>query len=275
MKNLNKQDLYNIIFLSDTPKGKLFDLILLWSIVLSILVTIFDSLPSLSPELKSAFYVMEWIFTLMFTVEYALRIYVSHQPTRYIFSFWGIIDLLAIIPTYISLFVYGTQYLLIVRILRLLRIFRILKLMRYYSEALMLMGALKASVSKITIFLFTVTALAVILGAVMFVVEGEKNGFTSIPQSIYWAIVTITTVGYGDMTPKTPLGKIIASITMILGYAIIAVPTGILTVEIAKSSELKSECPKCNHKNKEFALFCNQCGSILKVEKPSNVHQSV
>lgn len=259
-----KEELYRIIFESDTKAGKRFDVILLWCILFSILTAILDSVPDINLSFKSGFYIIEWIFTVLFSFEYFLRIYVSRRAFRYIFSFWGMVDLLAILPTYLSLFFMGYHYLLIVRIFRLLRVFRILKLMRFNREAIALLKALKASAYKISIFFSAVLTIVILLGTIMYVVEGGENGFTSIPQSIYWAIITITTVGYGDIVPHTVLGKFISSLAMIIGYAIIAVPTGILTVEMSRNSELKITCPNCGSKNLVSSNYCSHCGAELK-----------
>ncbi len=266
---INKTLLYKIVFENDTKRGKQFDIVLLWSILISIIVVMLDSIPFLNQLLNIEFYFIEWFFTVLFTFEYLLRIYVSKKPAKYIFSFWGFVDLFSILPTYLSLFLYGYQYLLIVRIIRLLRVFRILKLIRFNREATVLISALKASSYKIGIFLSSVITITIILGTIMYVVEGGENGFTSIPQSIYWAIITITTVGYGDIVPHTIMGKFIASFAMIIGYAIIAVPTGIVTVEMSKSGESKLPCSDCGHKNIDSAKFCNSCGSKLDLKSDS------
>jgi voltage-gated potassium channel len=209
----------------------------------------------------------EWFFTLLFTVEYLLRLICVGKPWRYARSFFGIVDLMAIIPTYLSLFLPGTHYLLVIRILRLLRIFRIFKLTGYLSEAQVIKSALWASQKKISVFLLTVVALVVIIGSLIYVIEGEKNGFTNIPVSIYWAIVTLTTVGYGDLSPQTPLGKMLASIVMIAGYGIIAVPTGIVTVEFTHAIKKKistEACPACGTEGHDpDALYCKYCGAKL------------
>ncbi len=260
----SKQQLYKIVFESDTKAGKQFDVLLLWCILVSILVAILDSIPSLNERFKDEFYIIEWIFTIIFSLEYLLRIYISPKPLRYIFSFWGFVDLLTILPTYISLFSYGYHYLLVVRIVRLLRVFRILKLARFNREAMILSKALKASSYKIGIFFSAVLTIVVLLGTIMYVVERGENGFTSIPQSIYWAIITVTTVGYGDIVPHTILGKFISSFAMIIGYAIIAVPTGIISVEISKKENIKVICPQCGAQNSDISNYCSHCGSTLK-----------
>lgn len=256
--------MYVTVFGTATRAGRLFDVFLLWTILFSVIVVMLESVPEFGDVFGREFLVVEWIMTGIFTMEYILRIWISPKPVRYIFSFWGIIDLLSILPTYLSLFIGGYHYLLVVRIFRLLRVFRVFKLARFSSEAKILREALKSSLHKVGIFLIAVLAIVVILGTVMYVVEGGKEGFTSIPQSIYWAIVTVTTVGYGDMVPHTVFGKFISSIAMITGYAIIAVPTGIVTVAMARSSEQKKTCKNCGHGNEKAAAFCNTCGKGLK-----------
>ena len=260
---ISKQQLYRIVFYSDTKVGKQFDVFLLWSILLSVFVAILDSLPVLGEPVKQLFYILEWVLTIVFTAEYIMRIAISEKPKKYIFSFWGFVDLIAVFPTYLSLFVVGYHYLIVVRVLRLLRVFRILRLVRFYSEALVLVNALKASFYRITIFFTAVLTIVILLGTIMYVIEGGDNGFTSIPQGIYWAIITITTVGYGDIVPVTVLGKMVSSIAMIIGYAIIAVPTGIVTVAIARAAEPKSECKTCNMQNDADAIYCKRCGTKL------------
>ncbi|MBN1894100.1 ion transporter [bacterium] len=259
----NKKRLYQIVFESDTRAGKGFDILLIWSIVISVLVVMLDSINVLQQRFAALFLLAEWFFTILYTLEYLLRIYISVKPGRYIFSFWGLIDLLAIFPTYFSLLVPGYQYFLVVRILRVFRIFRILKLYRFNKEALTLMKALKASAYKISIFLSVVLSVVVLLGTIMYAVEGPENGYTSIPQSIYWAIITITTVGYGDIVPQTTLGKMISSLTMLIGYSIIAVPTGIVTFEMARAVETGASCGRCGSKNNKKARFCSNCGKKL------------
>lgn len=264
---MDKHSLYQIVFENDTKAGKRFDVILLWCILISIFVTILDSVPLLNQNYKEHFHFIEWGFTLLFSIEYLLRIYISPKPFRYVVSFWGLVDLLAILPTYASLFFYGYHYLLVVRILRLLRVFRILKLVRFNREAMVLLRALKAGSYKIGIFFSTVLTIVVLLGTIMYVVENGENGFTSIPQSIYWAIITVTTVGYGDIVPHTVLGKFISSFAMIIGYAIIAVPTGIITVEISRSTDKKITCSGCGSENGETSNYCTHCGLPLSKAK--------
>jgi len=260
----NREKLYNIIFETDTNAGKHFDVALLWVILFSVFAVLLESVPEIHSGFSDYLIVTEWILTAVFTVEYLLRIWISPKPIAYLFSFWGLIDFLSILPTYLSLIFVGYHYLLVVRIFRLLRVFRILKLARFNKEAQLLIHSLKSSMYKISIFLMAVIAIVTFLGTIMYVVEGGEKGFTSIPQSIYWAIVTVTTVGYGDMVPHTVIGKFISSIAMIMGYAIIAVPTGIITVEMANSARKSVKCTKCNWNNDTSANYCNQCGTNLK-----------
>jgi voltage-gated potassium channel len=274
MKNVEREipetgwqkKLHEIVFEADTPAGKAFDVTVIGLILLSLLAVILESVQSVREEYGEALWTAEWIFTVLFTVEYILRIISVRRPLRYMLSFFGLVDLLAIIPGYLSLLLPGTQYLLTIRVLRLLRIFRILKLTEYISEGKIITSALVASRRKISVFLVSVLAIVTVVGTTMYVIEGEENGFTSIPTSIYWAIVTLTTVGYGDLSPKTPLGKTLASIVMILGYAIIAVPTGIVTAELTrKSRQLSTQvCPDCHAQDHDAdAVFCKYCGAKL------------
>jgi voltage-gated potassium channel len=258
--------LHEIVFESDTRAGRVFDLTLIWLIVLSLVVIMLESVKSIRENYGEALFVVEWIFTILFSFEYLLRLLSVKKPFRYIFSFYGLVDLLAIAPTYISLLVPGTHYLLMIRVLRLLRIFRILKLSEYLSEANVITSALKASRRKISVFLIAVLAMVTVIGSLIYVIEGEENGFTDIPTSIYWAIVTLTTVGYGDLSPKTPLGKILASIVMIAGYAIIAVPTGIVTAELTRTTKSVSSqvCFECHAEGHDAdAVFCKYCSGRL------------
>lgn len=260
--------LHEIIYESNTKEGKAFDVSLLILIVLSILVVMLDSIESYRNSYGHIFIILEWIFTIIFTIEYILRLITIKQPLRYAISFLGIIDLLAIIPAYLSLFFAGGQTLLVFRALRLLRIFRIFKLNHYISEMRFLGAAVKGSLRKISIFMMIVLMLVIILGSLMYLVEAGQNGFNSIPDSVYWAIVTITTVGYGDISPVTPLGKFLASFIMMMGYGIIAVPTGIITTEMAlavKRKEQKHEvCPRCGKEGHDAdADFCKKCGERL------------
>ena len=260
--------LHVIIYEADTPAGKLFDVILLWVILFSILMVMLESVASLDQKYHNFFNISEWIVTIVFTIEYFARIIAIRNPKKYIFSFYGIIDLLSTLPKYISLFFAGTHYLAAIRALRLLRIFRILKLMKFVGASNRILVALRNSRPKILVFLFAVIVVSFILGTIMYLIEGPKSGFTSIPTSIYWTIVTLTTVGYGDIAPQTALGQVIATIIMIIGYGIIAVPTGIVSAEIAlKSSELDSNtncCQYCSAEmHKDGAKFCYKCGHQL------------
>ena len=259
--------IYEVIFEADTPSGKLFDVLLIVAILLSVTVVFLESIEVLKNDYGRIFYALEWGFTILFTIEYLLRIICVNKPLRYIFSFYGIIDFLSIAPTYLSLIIVGSQYLLAIRILRLLRVFRVFKLTHLLTQSNILVGALKASRAKIAVFLFAVLTSVVVIGAIIYVVEGPEHGFTSIPVSMYWAIVTLTTVGYGDISPQTPLGQFIASIVMILGYAIIAVPTGIVSVEIASAAKKQittQVCPNClSEGHDKDATHCKYCGSKL------------
>lgn len=255
-----RDQINKVIFGHDTKSGRLFDIILLWVILASVVVVVLESVPSLRNQFYDVFLVIEWTITVIFTLEYVMRVWSTRTPGRYIFSFWGLVDLLSILPTYLELINFGFHYLLAVRILRLLRVFRIFKLIRFNREAQKLLLAMKGSGHKIGVFLMVVVSIMVLLGTLMYVIEGGENGFTSIPQSIYWAIVTVTTVGFGDIVPQTVLGKFLSSIAMIMGYAIIAVPTGIISVELAKNKSEDKVCEQCNHDNPDDAHFCNQCG---------------
>lgn len=265
--NAIKQQLYTIIFGHDTPAGKLFDLVLIYTIVISVLVVILDSLTVFNGHYKLVFKTFEWAFTIFFTLEYGVRIYCSPNRWRYIISFYGVVDLLSIIPTYLSIFFTDVTFLSIIRLLRVLRVFRILKLVRYLIEANILARALIMSRRKIFVFFSVVLVLATIFGSLMFVVEGPENGFTSIPKSIYWTIVTITTVGYGDITPHTVLGQFIAALVMLTGYSIIAVPTGIFTAEIAQEMQRQRQLRYCQHcergGHEQDSRYCRHCGAEL------------
>lgn len=256
-----------IIFEHQTPGGKAFDVALIWFIVASVIVVMLDSVQDIRADYGLALRVVEWGFTLVFTVEYLLRLWCASRSAAYARSFFGVVDLLAILPTYLSLFIPGGQALLTVRVLRLLRVFRVLKLAQYVKEAAVLMRALRASRHKIIVFVFGVLTLVVTLGSLMYIVEGAENGFTSIPKSVYWAIVTLTTVGYGDIAPQTTLGQALAAVIMILGYGIIAVPTGIVTVEIGAATRQTAAgriCPQCALKGHDTdARHCKGCGGKL------------
>lgn len=267
--NLIKNKIYIIIEGTDTPAGKLFDVLILVAIITSVLVVMLDSVLFLRLQYGRLFFVAEWFFTILFTIEYALRLYSAPNLRRYVTSFYGAVDLLALLPTYLSLFFAGTHYLLVVRILRILRIFRVFRLKSYMQQAGFLAAAFKTSQHKITVFFLSLLLLVTIFGSVLYVVEGPENGFTSIPLSIYWAVVTLTTVGYGDISPKTPLGQAIASMVMITGYAIIAVPTGIFTAELTRTMRPQLQpisCPNCGKfGHATNAKFCDRCGYDLHV----------
>ncbi|AUC84166.1 ion transporter [Polaribacter sp. ALD11] len=261
-----KERLHEIIYEADTKEGKLFDVILLIAILASILLVMLESVKSFDNAHHSLLNIGEWIITILFSIEYILRVISIKKPSKYIFSFYGIIDFLSTVPMYLSLFFIGSQGLVALRALRLLRVFRILKLARYIGASNKLMLALKASRAKIAVFLFFVVIVCIILGTIMYMIEGEENGFTNIPVSIYWAIVTLTTVGFGDIAPQTPLGQLIASAIMILGYSIIAIPTGIVSSEMTKTDvdTNTQSCPSClKETHKTNATFCYNCGSIL------------
>lgn len=260
----HKEKLHRIIFGTDTPAGRGFDLVLLVSILCSVLVFMLDSVPAIQTEAGPLLNGLEWFFTCIFSLEYILRIYVSPQPRRYIFSFWGVVDLLALLPAYLSLFLASSHYLGVVRSLRLLRVFRILKLARYISESQSMFKALRGSAYKILLFMSGVLVLVILLGTIMYVVEGPEHGFDSIPKSIYWAIITITTVGYGDMVPMTSLGKTLASFIMLIGYSILAVPTGIVSAEMTKqhwNKDAQTKCRACHTTLPPKASFCPSCGT--------------
>ena len=259
--------LHEVIFEADTRAGRAFDIGLIGLILLSVLAVMLESIGGVRRRYGAQLYAAEWAFTILFTVEYALRLLSVRRPLRYASSFFGVVDLLAIVPTYLSLLVPGSHYLLIIRILRLLRVFRVLKLAEHLTEADVLMRALRASRRKISVFLLTVLTLVVIIGTLLYVIEGEANGFTSIPVGIYWAVVTLTTVGYGDISPKTPVGQTLAALVMIIGYGIIAVPTGIVTVEIAQAVRKPvstQACPDCSSQGHDVdAVHCKYCGAKL------------
>lgn len=269
-----KELIHEIIFEADTPPGKWFDVLLIVSILASVAVVMADSVGAIQVSHGRLLTVAEWFFTILFTVEYALRLYSVRSPMKYAVSFYGVVDFLAIIPTYLSLAFPATKYFLVLRILRILRVFRVLKLIQYLKEADLLIKALSASRRKITVFLFTVLTLVTIFGSIMYIIEGETSGFTSIPLGIYWAVVTMTTVGYGDLAPRTGLGQLLASVIMILGYAIIAVPTGIVTAEIglamagdASGKGLSRQaCLNCSLEGHDIdAVYCKFCGEHLGI----------
>jgi voltage-gated potassium channel len=278
-KNLKtnwKTKLHEIIYEADTPAGKLFDIVLLFVIIASIVLVMLESVKSINDSYHDLLNILEWVITILFSVEYIARIVSVQKPIKYITSFYGVIDLLSTIPKYVSLIFAGTHALVALRALRLLRVFRILKLARYMGASNNLVSALKASRAKIAVFLFAVVIVSIILGTIMYLVEGEENGFTNIPKSVYWCIVTLTTVGFGDIAPSTPLGQFIASLVMILGYGIIAVPTGIVSAEYTSQKNQSKQdsdnsiafntqsCPNCLAEgHKDNAEFCYKCGHKL------------
>ncbi len=278
MDNNNRRSLtpfqrkwHDIIFEANTPAGKLFDVILLVLILLSVIVIMMESVASLGNRFGIWFRVLEWLFTIVFTLEFIFRIYCSYRPRAYIFSFYGLIDLLCILPMYLEFIFGGAHFLLIIRVLRLLRVLRIFKLVQFINESQQLVLAMKNSRRKIGVFFFFIILLTIVLGSLMYVIESAHNsGFTSIPISVYWAVVTLTTVGYGDIAPVTPLGQAFSAMIMIMGYAIIAVPTGIVTVEMnrirSKNEVSMQVCPNCMREGHDIdAVYCKYCGS--KMEK--------
>jgi len=270
--DLLRQKIHIIIYGTNTVAGRLFDLILLGLILLSVILVMLETVKGFDVQYHHELIFLEWIITIFFTIEYLLRIYTTNQPRKYLFSFFGIIDLLAILPMYLSFFFVGSKVFSVIRALRLLRLFKILNHPKFTGQSLHIQQALRASRGKITVFIYFVLISTIIIGSIMYIVEGEENGFTSIPTSIYWTIVTLTTVGYGDISPVTPLGQFIASMVMILGYGIIAVPTGIVTAEFAKSNTSKTEpekqvCENCGAGNHNpNAKFCHHCGHPLTLK---------
>ena len=272
-----RQKIYIIIYGTNTPAGKLFDVLLLLFIILSVAVIMLETIPGVDIKYHNELIVLEWIFTSLFTLEYILRIFCTPKPIKYIFSFYGIIDLLGILPMYLSFFITGSNILSGVRILRLLRIFRVLKMIHFIDEGTRLKRALRDSRNKIIVFLYFVIIVSMFVGTLMYIIEGKENGFYSIPQSIYWTIVTLTTVGYGDIVPHTALGQFLAMLVMIMGYGVIAVPTGIVSAEFVKQPKKDAQtkdpikaygdvCPVCNHEgHRKDAEYCYNCGEKLKV----------
>ena len=265
-----RQKIHEVIYGTHTPAGKLFDILLLVLIVYSVIIVMLESIPTFDEKHHDFLNLSEWVVTILFSIEYILRIVSINRPRKYIFSFFGIVDLLSTIPKYLSLFLIGSQYITAFRILRLLRVFRILKLVRFVGEANNLVRALNASRTKIFVFVFFVIVISVLLGTVMYIVEGPTHGFTSIPHSVYWTIVTLTTVGYGDISPETPLGQFIATLIMIIGYGVIAVPTGIVSAEYAagtfkeKNIDTERTCPDCGTEILRLdSHYCRQCGHRL------------
>jgi voltage-gated potassium channel len=261
---------YTVIFETETPGGRAFDVALIWAILLSVGIVLIESVESIHAASGGALEVAEWFFTILFTLEYALRLYAQPKRLAYARSFFGVVDLLAVLPTYLSLFFPGLHAFGVIRMFRLLRLFRIFKLLRYIDEARVLGLALKSAQPKITVFLTTLAGIVISLGAAMYLIEGKESGFTSIPKGIYWAIITITTVGYGDLVPRTMLGQALASVAMILGYAIIAVPTGIVSAEWTRAARIVEndpgipDCASCGHDViTPGANFCARCGAAL------------
>jgi voltage-gated potassium channel len=266
-----RSQLHTIIFEADTPAGRWFDVVLLGLILVSIVVVSLETIPGLSLAGRDLLRTAEWVLTGIFTLEYLFRLIAVRRPLAYAASFFGVVDLVAILPTWVSLFIPGAHVLLAIRVLRLLRVFRILKLARYVNEAHVIAEALRGSARKIIVFLFTVLTVVVVGGSLMYLIEGPAHGFTSIPRSMYWAVVTLTTVGYGDIAPQTPLGQALASLVMILGYGIIAVPTGIVTAELTQSSRRldprqinTQSCAHCGADDRRTdSRFCRHCGTAL------------
>lgn len=275
--NPRKEKIHEIIFEADTPAGKAFDILLMVIILLSVFVVMLESIERLANQYGKIFFVLEWIFTIFFTIEYSLRLYCTYKPIKYATSFYGIIDLLAIIPTYLSLFIVGTQYLIVIRALRLLRIFRIFKLVKFLNGGNIIIRSIIKSRAKILVFMLFILLLVTILGSIMYLVEADYNEkFDSIPRSIYWAIVTLTTVGYGDISPTTELGQFIAAFVMLLGYAVLAVPTGIVSAELvseANKKQISTNTQACRYCSREGhdddAIHCKYCGEILNEKVPN------
>lgn len=258
--------LHEIIFESETRAGRVFDVALLWAIIASVLTVILESVPGISARYHDVLRALEWIFTALFTIEFLLRVVALRRPAAYVFSFFGVIDLLSFLPSYLSLLIPGYETLVVIRIFRVIRMFRIFKLAQHLQQARVIGHALRMSRPKIIVFLMVIFSIIVTMSSVMYLVEGAENGFTSIPKSMYWAVITLTTVGYGDLVPKTPAGQAIASIVMIMGYAIIAVPTGIVTVDLAQASRQAwgRACPSCGGEGHDAdAVFCKRCAAKL------------
>lgn len=267
-----RRRVFVVIFQSRTSVGKFFDVLLMMAIIASVAAVMLESTQGFGTRYRDVLTAIEWSFTLLFTAEYLVRLWCVRQPRVYATSFYGIVDLLAVLPTYLALFVTGSGYLLVIRILRILRLFRVLKLTRYVSAADALVAAMKQSWRKIVVFLYVILTLVVLFGSAMFLIEGPENGFTSIPRGVYWGVVTLTTVGFGDITPQTPLGQFVASIVMILGYGIIAVPTGIYAAElrdVMTRRRASRSCPECSRTgHDEDAAFCKFCGARFAEAEP-------
>ena len=261
-----RERIYRIMFEADTSTGRGFDILLILAIVASVVAVMLDSMATVREAAGGVLSAAEWVFTILFTIEYLLRLYAAPRRIRYARSFFGVIDLLALAPTYLSILLPGGHFLLVVRVLRVLRVFRVFKLAKYVAEAELIVAALKASGRKIAVFLFAVLSIVVVVGSLIYLIEGDASGFTSIPRSVYWAIVTLTTVGYGDISPRTPLGQTLAAAIMILGYGLIAVPTGLVSMEIslALSRHQKRVCPECGTAESDpDAKFCRRCSAGL------------
>ncbi len=266
-----RERIYEIIFEADTPEGKLFDVVLLVMILGSVLAVMLETVEEVEQSYGNLFFILEWAFTIFFTIEYVLRLLSARRPLKYAKSFYGIIDLLAIVPTYLSFFIIGTQYFLVIRAFRLIRVFRIFKLAQFLNEGEVITTALKRSKNKIFVFLLFIVLMVVIIGSIIYFIEGgtPNSKFTSIPRSVYWAVVTITTVGYGDISPVTPIGQFLAAIVMIMGYGVIAVPTGIVTSELTRTEKTQEEmstqvCPNCMSEGHDAdAEYCKICGEEL------------
>ncbi|MFN7144136.1 MAG: ion transporter [Myxococcota bacterium] len=262
-----RERLHEIVFESDTPAGRAFDVVLLVAILVSVSAVVLETVPVIRASAGRGLDTAEWVFTALFTAEYVLRLLIVRNPVRYVFSYFGLVDLVSILPTWLGLVYPGAESFLVIRTLRLLRIFRVLKMVRFLEEARVLLTAVRASARKIAVFLGTVLSIVVIVGALMYVIEGPRHGYTSIPTSMYWAVVTLSTVGYGDIAPGTPLGKFLASLLMVLGYGMIAVPTGIVTVELthaARAGATTTACKACGRQGHDVdATFCKWCGGEL------------
>lgn len=275
---LNKDTVRTVIFEADTPAGKAFDVALIVSILISVGAVMLDSVAEYHEQYGDVLYLLEWSFTIAFTIEYGLRLWCIEDTARYARSFYGVVDLLGIVPTYLSLWLVDSQYLLVIRILRVLRVFRVLRMVRYVGEAELITQALAASRRKITVFVSSVLALTVVFGSLMYVVEGSSNPeFASIPQSVYWAVTTMTTVGYGDIAPNTALGRGLSTVIMIMGYGIIAVPTGIVTLELGEATRRQANtrtCPSCSAEgHSREATYCWRCGHHLYREPTSRAKE--
>lgn len=267
MNKQRKEKLWQIIFKADTRAGKQFDIVLLIAILVSILAVVLESIDSLNHEYGLIFRITEWVMTGVFSLEYLVRVYVVRNKKKYIFSFFGIVDLLSVLPSYLGMIFIGSHSFMIIRAIRLVRVFRILKLTRYTNAANTIVSALRSSLVKISVFLYAVLMMIIIIGTAMYLIEGRQNGFENIPKSIYWAIVTLTTVGYGDIVPHTVLGQFVAGFVMIIGYGIIAVPTGIVTAQVINDQKARSarKCLQCGDKDHHpDAEYCKSCGGILK-----------